>query len=255
MGRQGAMMSGLDKWRGKDALSAERRLMNEALAKLGEMPIRPKARGHGRLLFVLDLTGSREPSLRNARIATAAMFDALRTIGAIAVKLIYYRGNNECRASAWHDDPRALSQTMQKLGCESGETQIARVLNLALDEKELIDGVVFVGDHNEDNADKLLDLATKLGKRSIPLFVFHECADNDKRSLKAKPVFKRMAETSGGVYVEFKPDSGAVLREMLSSVAAFSAAGSQGVKQVAAARTPEARQLQARLLIGPGSGV
>src|ERR1700678_2991224 len=107
MGREGAMMSGLDKWRGNDALSVERRLMNEALAKLGETPALPKARSHGRLLFGLDLTGSREPSLRNARIATAAMFDALKTIGVIAVKLIYYRGNNECRASAWHDDPRA----------------------------------------------------------------------------------------------------------------------------------------------------
>jgi hypothetical protein len=128
MGRQGAMMSALDKWRGDDALSIERRLMNEALAKLGETPMRPKARGHGRLLFGLDLTGSREPSLRNARVATAAMFDALKTIGAIAVKLIYYRGTKECRASDWHDDPLALSRTMQTLGCESGETQIARVL-------------------------------------------------------------------------------------------------------------------------------
>jgi hypothetical protein len=126
---------------------------------------------------------------------------------------------------------------------------------LALDEKEPIDGVVFVGDHNEDNADKLLDLATKLGKRSIPLFVFHECADNDKRSLKAKPVFKRIAEASGGVYVEFRPDSGTVLREMLSSVAAFSAAGSQGVRQVAAAKHRKPGSCRRRLLLGPGGGV
>jgi hypothetical protein len=64
-----------------------------------------------------------------------------------------------------------------------------------------------------------------------------------------------MAEISGGVYVEFKPDSGAVLREVLSSVAAFAAGGSEAVKQVGRAVTPEARQLQNRLLLGPAGNV
>jgi len=238
------------------SVSNDARKIDAALARIGQVEGLRRVGAHaGRLLFGLDLTGSREASLRQARIATTAMFDALKMIGAIAVKLVYYRGTNECRASAWHDDPRALSQTMQRLACENGNTQIARVLHLALEEKGPIDGVVFVGDHSEDHSDTLLDLATRLGKRSIPLFIFHECADSDQRSLHAKPLFKRMAEASGGVYVEFKPDSGTVLREMLSSVAALSAAGSQGVKQVAPAKTPEARQLQNRLLLGPGSGV
>jgi hypothetical protein len=183
------------------------------------------------------------------------MFDGIKAMGAFAVKLIYFRGTNECRASAWHVDPQELSSTMQSLGCETGETQIARVLRAALDETEPIDSVVLVGDHCEESPDELLGLAASLGKRSIRLYIFHECSDHDERSLKAKPLFRRMARASGGVYVEFKPDSGAVLREMLSSIAAFSAAGSQGVKQIAAASTPEARQLQARLLLGPGSEV
>ena len=37
---------------------------------------------------------------------------------------------------------------------------------------------------------------------------------------------------------------------MLSSVAAFTAAGVEGVKQTPLPRTPEARQLQGRLLLG-----
>jgi hypothetical protein len=60
-----------------------------------------------------------------------------------------------------------------------------------------------------------------------------------------------MAETSGGIYDEFKPDSGAVLREMLLNVA-FSAAGAEGVRQVPSPKTSEARQLRRRLLLGPG---
>jgi len=257
MGRTFEMSNnGLEKWRA-GSLSNDARKIDGALERFGKIRAREQSavRRGGRLIFALDLTGSREASLEHARIATAAMFDALKMIGVIAVKLIYYRSTDECRASAWHGDPEALSRMMRTLTCETGETQIARVLQAALDEKEPIDGVVFVGDHCEDNPDELLGLAARLGKRSVPLFIFHECADNDERSLKAKRVFKRMARASGGLYVEFKPDSGAVLREMLSSVAAFSAAGSEGVKQVTAARTPEARQLQARLMLGPGSGM
>lgn len=179
------------------------------------------------------------------------MFDTIKALGAVAVKLVYYRGSDECRATEWHSDPDILSASMRRLSCETGETQIARVLRLALAEKETVCGMVFVGDHCEDDPGELRELAARLGQRSMPLFVFHECADHDERSLNAKPVFKRMAEASGGVYVEFKPDSGVVLREMLGSVGALAAAGAEGVRQAALPKTPEARQLQTRLLAAP----
>jgi hypothetical protein len=180
------------------------------------------------------------------------MFDAIRALGAVAVKLVYYRGS-ECRASGWRDNPAVLAQAMRRLSCETGYTQIARVLRLALNEPETICGVVFIGDHCEDDPGELYDLAQALGRKSMPLFVFHECADHDDRSIDAKPVFKRMAELSGGIYVEFKPDSGAVLREMLASLGALAAAGVDGVNRVALPQTPEARQLQTqlRLLAAP----
>lgn len=85
---------------------------------------------------------------------------------------------------------------------------------------ETVTGLVFVGDHCEDDPGELRELAALLGQRSVPLFVFHECADHDERSLQAKPMFKRVAGLSGGVYCEFKPDSGAALREMLANVGA-----------------------------------
>ena len=234
-------------------ISDDARRIEEALARLGGGEVRETRRG--RLMVALDLTGSREHSLDQARKATAAMFDAIKTLGAVAVKLVYYRGENECRASAWHNDANILSEAMRGLSCESGETQIARLLRLALAETETLCGVVFVGDHSEDRPGELRELAGALGAKSIPLFVFHECADDDRRSLKAKPVFKRMAEASGGVYCEFKPDSGAVLREMLSAVGAFGAGGVEGVKQVPQVTTAQARQLRSRLLLlGPGGG-
>jgi hypothetical protein len=227
--------------------------MNDALARLGQIEVKETRRG--RLIVALDLTGSREHSLKHARIATAAMFDTIKALGAVSVKLVYFRGSDECRASQWHSNPDILSAAMRRLSCEAGYTQMARVLRLAMAEKETVCGLVYVGDHCEDDADELRDLAALLGQRSCRLFMFHECADHDQRSLEAKPVFKRMAEISGGVYVEFKTDSGAVLREMLSNVGALAAAGAEGVRQVALPTTPEARQLQGRLLLlGPARG-
>jgi len=232
------------------ALDDEWRLMNEALERLGQVEAREQtpARRGGRLIFGLDLTGSREASLRQARIATAAMFDTIKAIGAVAVKLIFFRGS-ECRAGDWHDDPGVVSAAMLRLSCRTGYTRIGTMLRFALYEKERLSGLVFIGDHCEEDADELAGVAFKLGARKIPIFVFHECSDHDARSLEARPVFKCMAALSGGVYTEFKPDSGAILRELLATVAVFSAAGHEGLKQVGQPLTPEARQLRDSLLL------
>jgi hypothetical protein len=247
-------MSNLERQIGDKGLSVERRLMMEALQRLDQVPLkRPDPVRTGRLLFGLDLTGSRSASLKSARRATAAMFDTIKAIGSIAVKLIYYRDVDECRATKWHDDPQVLSDSMRRLSCEFGGTQIARLLKLALAEKEKVSGLVFIGDHCEDGAYELALLAEQLGKKAIPVFVFHECADNDQHSVNAKPVFKRLAELSGGVYCEFRPESDVILRELLLNVAAFTTAGHGGVSQIAPAQTTEGRQLQSRLLLLAGA--
>ena len=61
-----------------------------------------------------------------------------------------------------------------------------------------------------------------------------------------------MAELSGGIYVEFKPDSGTILKDLLPTVGAFSLAGVTGVEKVAPPKTPEAREFRNRLMLGDG---
>lgn len=236
------------------ALETERRLLNEALQRLGATQQKMAARRAGKLIFGLDLTASRDAGIRQARIATAAMFDAIGSFGSVEMKLVYYRGVGECRESQWCADADVLCRSMLKLSCESGQTQIARLLRVALAEREKLSGVVFVGDHCEESPETMHTLAAMLRDKNIPLFVFHECADYDEASLRAKPVFKRMAEISGGVYVEFKPDSGEVLKELLPTVAAFSTSGIEGLNRMALPKTAEARQLQGslRLMLGDG---
>ncbi len=251
------MSNALEKLRESEkALEAERTRMNNALAQLGKAEEKRRiARRAGKLIFGLDLTGSREAGLKQARLATAAMFDAIRAFGKVEMKLVYYRGINECRESQWCSDADVLCRSMLKLACERGSTQIAKLLRLALGQTEKLSAVVFVGDHCEENLEEMHALAAMLRDKQIPLFVFHECADHDEWSLRAKPVFRRMAEISGGVYVEFKPDSGEVLKELLPTIAAFSAAGIDGLGRIALPRTSEARKLQGslRLMLGNGN--
>lgn len=247
-------MGAMEKWNHENSsLTSERRLMNEALARIGQIETQGAARRSGRLVFILDLTGSRKASLRQARIATAEMFTAVKRIGSVAVRLIYYRGVRECKSSDWQSDPEVISRAMKSLSVETGETQIARSLRLVLErEKEPVSGIVFIGDQSEDDPEELAHLAAALGKKHIPIFVFHECQDRNEGAREAKPIFKLMAEASNGVYSEFETDSCNQLGELLSTVAAFSAGGIEGVKQVGHAVTPQARELQSRLLLlGP----
>ncbi len=267
------MNNWLDKWRGEDReASPERRRMREAIARLEQVRVNtpppppetiarleqvrvntppPPPETIARLVLLLDLTGSRRASLTNARTATAAMLETIKAIGAIAVKLIYYRGFSECEAGRWEDDPAEVSRVMQELSCNTGNTQIGRALRFVLGEEEHLAGCVFIGDHCEDNFDELTQLAAKLGQRRIPVFVFHECGDDDIRSIEARPVFQRLAELSGGVYCEFRPDSASTVRELLTGVGAYSAGGVEALKQVPTPQTQAAQQLQQRLLLLP----
>src|ERR1700678_3521088 len=111
------------------ALDRERRRMQESLALLE--PVREakhkaasSPKREARLIFGLDLTASREWSLDQARLATAGMFAAIQDIGSVAVKLVYYRGTNECRESPWYGNMDLLCRSMMGLACKCGGTQI-----------------------------------------------------------------------------------------------------------------------------------
>jgi len=228
-------------------LGIERQAMNDALARFGiGYDPTPQVRASGHLLFGLDLTQSREPTLEQARIGTAAMFDAIAGIGNVSVKLAWYRGRYECEKSQWYDDPGILCRSMLSLSCQAGGTKIIRLLRLALEEETKLSGMVFIGDHCEEDKGELLELAKTLGRKSIPLFIFHESVNSDAR--RARGQFKKMAKLSGGAYMEFKPDSGTVLREALTTLAAFAVGG---MERIALPRTAEALNLQGQLRLMP----
>jgi hypothetical protein len=240
----------------QEALEVERRLLSDALARLGPCVTSTSSGGSGgRLAIGLDLTASREEGLHDARIATAAMFDSVKAIG-LLLKLLYYRGKDEFEESKWCRDPDDLKRFMLTLSCKGGSTQIARLLSAVLNEREKVSGVVFIGDDCEEDASGLVAIAKDLGRKHTPVYIFHECQKLYGEPLKvnqlAKPIFERIAQSSGGVYVEFTPESADVLRELLSNVAAYSTAGAEGIRQLDVPKTAAARHLQERLLLSSG---
>lgn len=244
----------LEKWRA-GAASGDARKIETALARLGQAQPQQRNTGggivrHGRLIVVLDLTASREGGLTQARKATAAMFEAITSFGSVAVKLVFFRGR-ECKAGKWERNAEAVCGSMLALSCRCGHTKIGRVLRLVADEPGPVSGVVYIGDHCEEDGDELAALAGRLGEKHIPVWMFHEIDHADERWKLAKPIFEAMAAESGGAYCPFGAASADTLRELLSTVAAFSAAGAEGINGIEQARTPEARQLRNRLLLPP----
>ena len=121
------------------------------------------AGGKGRLVFALDATMSRQPTWDMACALQADMFREAGSLGSLDIRLVYYRGLNECRASGWISDSAALAKLMGKIDCRGGNTQIGKVLSEARREAVAsgVRAVVFVGDAMEENVDDLALTAPK----------------------------------------------------------------------------------------------
>jgi hypothetical protein len=102
------------------------------------------------------------------------MFREVATTGGLEMQLVYYRGMSECRASRWISNPEQLSKTMSQIACNTGHTQIGKILNHTQKETKLlrVNALVFVGDAIEENPDTLADEAGELGRLGVPAFMF-----------------------------------------------------------------------------------
>ena len=140
----------------------------------------PYAAGsRGRLIFALDATMSRQPTWDMACALQADMFREAAAIGSLDIRLVYYRGLNECRATGWISDSAQLAKLMSKIDCRGGNTQIGKVLSEARREAVAsgVRAVVFVGDAMEESVDDLCAKAGELGLFKVPVFMFQEGHD------------------------------------------------------------------------------
>src|ERR1700742_4577030 len=113
--------------------------------------------GRGRLIFALDATLSRQPTWDMACALQADMFREAASLGSLDIRLVYYRGLNERRASKWISDSGELARLVSKIDCRGGNSQIGRVLGDARREAATsgVRAFVFVGDAMEEDVDEL----------------------------------------------------------------------------------------------------
>jgi hypothetical protein len=187
----------------------------------------PHAAGaRGRLVFALDATMSRQPTWDMACALQADMFREAQALGSLDIRLVYYRGLNECRASGWISDSAQLAKLMGKIDCRGGNTQIGKVLSEARREAtaSAVRAMVFVGDAMEEPIDQLCVKAGELGLLKVPVFMFQEGRDEV-----AEPAFREIARLTGGAWCRFDPGAAAQLRELLRAAAAYAAGGREAL--------------------------
>ena len=203
--------------------------------------ISPHAAGaRGRLVFALDATMSRQPTWDMACTLQADMFREAASLGSLDIRLVYYRGLNECRASSWISDSDRLAKLMAGIDCRGGNTQIGRVLSEARREAVAsgVRAVVFVGDAMEEDVDALCAKAGELGLLKVPVFMFQEGHEQV-----AEQAFREIARLTGGAWCRFDPGAAAQLRALLRAAAAYAAGGREALKRLSASEGGAAKLL------------
>lgn len=200
----------------------------------------------GRLMFALDATFSRQPAWDMAQSLQAGMFEEAARLGGLMVKLVYFRGHDECAASRWVADGAVLSRLMGRIDCRGGATQMARVLRHAVAERRAgpLRALVYIGDAMEEEPGAVLEPAGELALLGVPVFLFQEGHDP-----MAAAVFGQIARLTRGAHVGFGRGSAAELGRLLRAVAAFASGGRDALSALARTGDPAARAL-----LGPASG-
>lgn len=192
-----------------------------------------------RLVFALDATMSRQPTWDLACRLQGEMFATAASVGGLGVQLVYFRGFDECRASRWVAEPKALTGLMTRIACRGGRTQIGRVLRHVGAEaaKAPVKAFVYVGDAMEEEIDGLCAAAGELGLLGVKGFLFHEGRDPG-----AAQAFQEIARLTGGAYARFDAGAAASLAGLLRAAAAYASGGAAALDRLAA-RDSEARRL------------
>ncbi len=207
------------------------------VAAARQVPAQAGARG--RLIFALDATMSRQPTWDLAQALQGQMFEAAARVGGLDVQLVYFRGQNECRASHFVSGGQGLAALMSRISVRGGLTQLRRVFAHARDEarRAPVGALVFVGDAMEEAVDPIVAAAGELALLGVKAFMFQEGDDP-----KARRAFQEVARVTGGAYGAFDQGAAARLATLLRAAASY-AAGGRAALEALAREAPEARPL------------
>ena len=224
---------------GKEDPRPSKEMVDSFLAQARQLEPAGQGGAAGRLVFALDATMSRQPTWDLACRLQGEMFETAAGIGGLSVQLVYFRGFNECRASGWVAQPRALTDLMTRIGCRGGHTQIGRVLRHVRSEAQRspLKAFIYVGDAMEEPIDDLCAVAGELGLMGVKAFMFHEGAEPI-----AARAFQEIARLTEGAYARFDASAPRSLAGLLRAAAAYASGGAGALRQLAS-REREAQKL------------
>jgi len=214
------------------------------LEKVESIPAVSKRDRPGRLIFAMDATASRAPTWDMACQLQGNMFTEANGIGELDVQLVFFRGYNECKSSAWLNNPIDLVRLMTSVTCLAGRTQVERVLQHAIrgSNDAPIDALVYVGDSMEESVDRIGELAGQLKLINLPLFIFQEGHD-----IGTSEAFRQFARLSGGAYCSFDNNSAGQLGKLLTAAALYATGGRSAIERFGALNGPLVRDVVAQI--------
>jgi len=187
--------------------------------------------------FLIDATGSRTHTWREALQIQEQMFRSVSGMSALSLRLVHF-GGVTLTDHGWMSSPHEVAAIMREVSCVGGSTQILPGLRAFLEDGEQPSAIILIGDCFEESASEATALALELKEAGIRVFSFHE-GDEDF----AATVFRELAETTGGKFARFGMEL--PLRDLCEGVTLLTAGGDRAVKRLS---NPKVRRL---LLTGP----
>lgn len=192
-------------------------------------PPDPVVQSRPRLVFGIDMTASRQPSIEPAKQLQDVV---LRTLpGELEVALAAHGGEQVHTFTPFTSNPQRLRDLAAGLRCRGGQTRLLEILRRALKQRG-VRCVVYVGDMFEESSSAAAEIAAELAERKIRVIVLHDtslrCESGDAGSYDAAgAVFGMLAARTGGAVLPFDISALEELAKLLEAVAVLAVGGTE----------------------------
>jgi len=171
-------------------------------------------------------------------------------LGSLDIRLVYYRGLNECRATGWISDSAQLARLMGKIDCREAIPRSARCCRRR-DGRRWPPRFGAVCSSATPWRGSRRALCQGGGTRPAQGAGFHVQEGHDDV---AEQAFREIARLTGGAWCRFDPGAAAQLRELLRAAAAYAAGGREALRLMSKTGSGAAKLLgQMNDLDAPGT--
>jgi hypothetical protein len=193
------------------------------------VPPDPAVQSRPRLVFGIDMTASRQPSIEPAKRLQDVL---LRTLpGKLEVALAAHGGEEVHTFTPFTSNPERLRDLAAGLRCRGGKTQLLEILRRALKQRG-VRCVVYVGDMFEESSSAAAEIAGELAERDIRVIVLHDTSLRNESGAAgsydaAGAVFGMLAERTDGAVLPFDISALEELAKLLEAVAVLAVGGTE----------------------------